>query len=71
MCTVKNTEQESFTYEYLCLTNIKKEETLGVTIENNLNFNNYAKKNCTKAAQNFSGLSKLAGYLHNDKIKIL
>ena len=70
MFIVKSTEQESFTFEYLCLTNIKKEETLGVTIENELNFNNYGKKDCKKAARNLSGLSKLAGYLGKDKINI-
>ena len=44
-----------------------------VTIENKLNFNNYAKKKkkCTKAAQDLIGLSKRDGYLNKDKVNIL
>ena len=44
MCIDKNTCQDSFILEDLCLTNNKKEEILGVTIDNKHNFNNDMKK---------------------------
>ena len=44
MCTGKNADQDSFTFEDCCLTNTKEEEILGITIDNKLNFNSHIKK---------------------------
>ena len=70
LCIAKSTEQESFTFECLCPINIKKwkHEAYLLKIHSILII---MQKNCTKAAQDLSGLSKRDGYLNKDKVNIL
>ena len=51
MCIGKNIDQDSFTFEDLCFTSNKEEETLGVTIQSIL----------------ITLYERLVGYLDNDK----
>ena len=44
---------------------------LGVTIDNNLNFNSHIKENCGKVYQKTSALSRLRGYISEKKAKLL
>ena len=44
---------------------------LGVTIDNNLNFNSHIKENCGKVYQKTSALSRLQGYISEKKAKLL
>ena len=44
---------------------------LGVTIDNNLNFNSHFKENCGKVYQKTSALSRLRGYISEKKAKLL
>ena len=48
MCFGKNADQNSFTFEDLCLTNSNLKEILGVIIENKINFNNHVKNSVKK-----------------------
>ena len=67
MCTGKNTHKDSFTFNSLSLTNSREENTLGITNDNKLNFNNHVKNNCSKSSQKVSSLSRIAAQLDNDK----
>ena len=44
---------------------------LGVTIDNNLNFNSHITENCGKVYQKTSALSRLRGYISEKKAKLL
>ena len=44
---------------------------LGVTVDNNLNFNSHIKENCGKVYQKTSALSRLRGYISEKKVKLL
>ena len=44
---------------------------LGVTIDNNLNFNSHIKENCGKVYQKTSALSRLRSYISEKKAKLL
>ena len=55
MCIGKNIDQDSFTFEDLCFTSNKEEETLGVTIQSIL----------------ITLYERLVGYLDNDKRRSL
>ena len=44
---------------------------LGVTIDNNLNFNSHIKENCGKVYQKTSALSRLRGCISEKKAKLL
>ena len=44
---------------------------LGVTIDNNLNFNSHSKENCGKVYQKISALSRLRGYISEKKDNLL
>ena len=44
---------------------------LGVTIDNNLNFNSHIKENCGKVHRKTSALSRLRGYIREKKAKLL
>ena len=44
---------------------------LGVTIDNNLNFNSHSKENCGKVDQKTSALSRLRCYISEKKAKLL
>ena len=48
MCIGKNTGQGILIFEYLCSTNNKEEEILGVTIDKKLNFNHHIKRSLEK-----------------------
>ena len=44
---------------------------LGVTIDNNLNFNSHIKENCGNVYQKTSALSRLRGHISEKKAKLL
>ena len=44
---------------------------MGVTIDNNLNFNSHIKENCGKVHQKTSALSRLRGYISDKEAKLL
>ena len=44
---------------------------LGITIDNNLNFNEHVTKICDKASQKLHALSRISNYITTDKMKII
>ena len=46
MCIGKNTENDIFKFENVCLENSKEGVTLGITIDNKLTFDSHIKRMC-------------------------
>ena len=64
MCLGKNLDDnELINFNNLTIKSSKEVETLGIQIDNNLNFNNHRKSICRKASQKLSALLKISSNL--------
>ena len=50
MCLGKNTEKETFLFNNNLMENDNEQKTLGLLIDNNLNFKSYINESCKKAS---------------------
>ena len=59
----KNKENDTFNFGNTSLKNSKEEAILGLTIDNQLSFDNDVKKHCRKASQKTCALSRISNFL--------
>ena len=66
MCIGRDGENETFTFKDVCCKNSKEEIVLGITIDNNLNFDSHLTKMCQKSGQKLNALSRISTFLNKD-----
>ena len=71
MCLGNNTENETFLFHNILMENSKEQKTLGVTIDNKLNFKSQISELCKKASQKVAALSRLCSCLHSSEKKLI
>ena len=63
MCLGKNSNNDRFAFDNLCLENSNEEVILGVTIDDKVTFDSHIKNICRKAGQKLCVLSSVSNYL--------
>ena len=71
MCMGKETENDDFIFNGMKLEKSEKEVILGITIDQNLNFDEHVKNICKKAAQKLGALKRITFYLNPDMKKLI
>ena len=64
-CLGKNTENETFIFKDIIMSNGKEEKILGVTIDNRLTFSSHIREFCKKASQRISALSRISNQFND------
>ena len=62
MCLGKNSNNDRFAFDNLCLENSNEEVILGVTIDDKVTFDSHIKNICRKAGQKLCVLSSVSNY---------
>ena len=73
MCLGNNTENKTFLFHNILMESSKEQKTLGVIIDNELNFKSYISELCKKVSQKIATLSsyRLSSYLPNSEKKLI
>ena len=67
----KDTENETFVFNYFIFNNSNEEKILAITIDNKLTFKGHIKILCRKAAQKMGALSRLLNYLNDSQKRLI
>ena len=71
MCLGNNTENETFLFQNILMENSKKQNIVGVTMNNKFNFKSEISELCKKASQKIVALSRLSSYLYKSEKKLI